>query len=133
MRVTEAVDDGIRVVITGAAVPAGQPRVRTELDHAERNNRARERVAVSAGADEWIDVAREIALGGYLRGDTSSSQTYKDQNAFARDFALWRRRNRIDQSFQRLKISQVQNFNRRVAVAPRPRQTNMQDAITNEI
>jgi len=39
------------------AVPACEACIRTELDHAEGNNSAGECVAVSAGADEWIDVA----------------------------------------------------------------------------
>ena len=49
-------------MVSGAAVPAGEPCVRTELDHAERNDRAREGVPVSPCADERIDVAREISL-----------------------------------------------------------------------
>jgi hypothetical protein len=32
------------------------------LDHAERNDRARERVTMTARADERIDVPREISL-----------------------------------------------------------------------
>src|ERR1051325_9814403 len=68
MRVAEAVDGGIGVVITGTTIPAREPRVRTELDHAERNDRAGERMSVPARADERIDVAREIALSRSLRG-----------------------------------------------------------------
>ena len=67
MRVTESVDDRIGIVITGAAVPAGEPRVRAELDHAERNDRAGKRVTVSGGADERIDVTREICAERKLR------------------------------------------------------------------
>ena len=45
----------------------------------------------------------------------------------------WRCCNRIDESFQGLKISKIENFNRRVAVAPGPRQTDVQHAVTNKI
>src|SRR5215510_1537310 len=62
MRVAEAVDRGVRVVITGTTIPAAESCIRTELDHAERNSRPRESMAVPAGADERIDVTREISL-----------------------------------------------------------------------
>ena len=45
----------------------------------------------------------------------------------------WRRCNCVDKSLQGLQISEIQNFNRRVAVAPGPRQTDMQHAVTNKI
>ena len=63
MRVTEAVDSGIGIVITRTTVPACESRVRAELDHAVRNDRAGKRVPVTTGADEGIDVAREVSLG----------------------------------------------------------------------
>ena len=62
MRVAETVDDRIGVVVTGTAVPAGESRVRAELDHAERARGARIRVTMTAGAHEWIYIAREILL-----------------------------------------------------------------------
>src|SRR5687768_12174006 len=55
MRVREAVDARVAVVIAGAAVPPFQPRVRPRLDHAERQRRTGIGVAVTAGADERID------------------------------------------------------------------------------
>src|ERR1051325_2710145 len=64
MCVTEAVDYGVGVVITRAAVPTRESCIRTELDHAERHNRAWKRVAVPGGADEWIYVMCEILLSG---------------------------------------------------------------------
>ena len=67
MRVRETVNFRIRVVITGATIPTSEPSIWTELDHAERNDRAWERVAMSAGADEGIDVACEIALRDDLK------------------------------------------------------------------
>ncbi len=62
MRMAETVDFRIRVVITGATIPTCEPCIRAELDHAERNDRAGECVAVTGSADEGIDVAREISL-----------------------------------------------------------------------
>ena len=59
---TEAVDGGIGVVITGTAIPTGESCVRTELDHAERHDRAGKRVTVSTCPDEGVDVSREISL-----------------------------------------------------------------------
>ena len=50
----ETVDARIRVVIAGAAVPAGESCVRTELDHAEWDYRTGECVAVPAGADAYL-------------------------------------------------------------------------------
>ncbi len=67
MCVTEAVDDRIGVVVTGAAVPAGESRVGAELDHAKRPRRAGKRVAMPAGADKRIDVTREVLLRRDLR------------------------------------------------------------------
>ena len=64
---TETVDDVVGVVITRAAVPSGQPRVRTQLHHAEGHCGAGECMAMSGGADEWIDVTREIPLGQHLK------------------------------------------------------------------
>jgi len=43
------------------------------LDHAEGDDRAGECVTVSTGADEWVDVARQISL----RGDVQ----WKDEKA----------------------------------------------------
>src|SRR5690349_13877478 len=62
MRVAETVNNRIGVVITRAAVPTRQSRVRTQLDHAERHDGAGKRVTVSAGADKWVDVTREVSL-----------------------------------------------------------------------
>ena len=62
MRVAETVDDRVGVMITGAAIPTGEARIRAELDHAERPRGAGKRVTVAAGADERIDVPREILL-----------------------------------------------------------------------
>ena len=62
VRVTKAVDDRVGVVITRAAVPAGQTRVRAELDQPERNNRAGELVAVTACANKRIDLTSEVSL-----------------------------------------------------------------------
>ena len=49
-------------MITRTPIPAREPCIRAELDHAEGNDSARERVAVSGGTDEGIDVMCEIAL-----------------------------------------------------------------------
>src|ERR1700752_3054549 len=62
MRVTEAVDDRIGVVITGAAVPTGETRVRTELDHAERARCTGIRVPMPGSADKRIYIASQILL-----------------------------------------------------------------------
>ena len=75
----EAVDNRIRVVITRTAVPAGESRVRAKLDHAEGDDRAGEGVAVSAGADEWVDVARWIALRGDVQRENKKAE--KDYGA----------------------------------------------------
>ena len=50
-------------MIAGAAVPTCEPRVRAELDHAKRHDRAGESVSMPSSADERIDVACEILLG----------------------------------------------------------------------
>jgi len=68
MCVAETVDDRIGVVITGAAVPAGESCIGAELDHAERPRRARKRVTMTSRADKRVDVAREILLRRNLRG-----------------------------------------------------------------
>ena len=68
MRVTEAVDDRIGVVITGTAVPAGEPRVGAELDHAERPRRSRVSVTVAAGADKRIYITSQVLLRRDRRG-----------------------------------------------------------------
>src|SRR5687767_9832214 len=79
MRVTESINDRVRIVIARTAVPAGETRVRAELDHAVRDDRARERVTVSRRADERIDVAREILLGECRRAkyEDDYDRTYK--------------------------------------------------------
>ena len=59
---TEAVDDRVGIMIARRAVPAGESRIRTELDHAERDDRAGKGVAVSSRVDKRIDVAREVFL-----------------------------------------------------------------------
>jgi len=47
------------------------------LDHAEGDDRAGKCVAVPTGADEWVDVACEIALRGYLeRKDEQAKKNY---------------------------------------------------------
>ena len=68
MCVTKSVDDVVGIVVTGAAVPSRQPRIGTELDHAERHGRAGKGVTVPARADKWIDIAREICLREDLQG-----------------------------------------------------------------
>ncbi len=88
MRVTETVDDRVRIVVTGAPVPTRETRVRTELDHTERHDRARERVAVTGGADEWIDVTCEIALRGDLQWE--EKQKTKDAVRFSRGLDRYR-------------------------------------------
>ena len=79
MCVTEAVDGGVGVMIAGAAVPARESGVGAELDHAEGNGRAGKRVAVFSGADEGIDVAREILLreDGQRQQENQSDGIYK--------------------------------------------------------
>src|SRR5262245_55104240 len=81
MRMTEAVNHRIGIVIPGATIPTREPRIRTELDHSERHDCARKRVAMSARANERIDVTREIAL----RGDVQCNQ---EQHAREADNSL---------------------------------------------
>ena len=50
-------------MVTGAAIPTSQPRVGTELNHAERHRRSGIGVAMTGGANERINVAGEILLG----------------------------------------------------------------------
>jgi len=80
MCVAEAVNLRIGVVIARAAVPTCEPRVRAELDHAVRHDRARERVTMPARADERIDVAGQIALGRDGQGEQKQQEDriYKD-------------------------------------------------------
>lgn len=66
MRVAKSVNDGVGVVIAGAAIPTGETSIGAELDHPVRNDRAGERVTVSPGTDQRIDVTREILLRGDL-------------------------------------------------------------------
>ena len=74
VRVAEAVENRIAVVITRTAVPAGQASVRAELDHPERNNRAGKRVTVPGCADEWIDVTRKVSLCVDLNRDNKQQK-----------------------------------------------------------
>ena len=64
MRVREAVDDIVGVVVTGGAVPVVHAGVGGKLDHAEGDGRSRERVPVSARADERVDPAGEVTRLG---------------------------------------------------------------------
>src|SRR5882724_5421299 len=58
MSVAKTIDDRVRVMIAGAAVPAGQARVGAELDHAEGHCCSGKRMSVSCCADERIDELR---------------------------------------------------------------------------
>src|SRR5688500_17839604 len=79
MRVTEAVDYRVGIVIARTTVPTCESRVRTELDHAERHYRARESVTVTGGADEWVNVTCEILLREHLRVQSADYADYTDQ------------------------------------------------------
>src|SRR6185369_8915462 len=85
---TEAVDHRIGIVITGATVPAREPRIRTELDHSERHSRAGKRVPMPARANERIDIASEVAL---CRGVGREYQQHadKDSSFFERIYKIF--------------------------------------------
>ena len=70
-------------MITRTAVPACESCVRAELDHAEGDERAGECVAVSPRADEWVDVATQIAL----RGDVEWEKKQVENNYGAHGLA----------------------------------------------
>src|ERR1043165_6489714 len=78
MRVAEAIELCVRVVITGAAVPACDSCAGAELDHTEGDDRAGECVAMSAGADERVDIPRQIALRGHARRENKKAQENYD-------------------------------------------------------
>ena len=63
VRVAEAGNLGVGVVVAGAPVPALLAGVRAELHQAEGHGRARKRMSVAAGADERIDVPDERLAG----------------------------------------------------------------------
>ena len=92
---------------------------------------------MSACADEWIDVAREIALRGDLERENKKAEK-DDEFAFGSEHGFtgltrcyriyrililkhpvilsksysWCDRDRIDESFERLQISEIEHFNR---------------------
>ena len=55
-------------MVTRAAVPSSQSRIRAKLYHAEWHGRTRESVTVTAGADERIYVSCWVPLAKYLDG-----------------------------------------------------------------
>ena len=61
MRVREAVDDVVGIMIAAAAVPVVDAGVGRKLHHSERQRRSRKRVPVPAGAYERVDPSAEIA------------------------------------------------------------------------
>jgi hypothetical protein len=66
VRVTKTVGDIVGIVVTGAAIPASQTRIGTELDHPERHRSAGKGVAVAGSADKRIDITGQIPLGDHL-------------------------------------------------------------------
>ena len=64
MRVREAVDDVVGIVVARGAVPVVDAGVGGELDHPERYGRTGERVPVPAGADERVHPACIVARLG---------------------------------------------------------------------
>lgn len=67
VRMGESIDHRIRIMISAAAIPAGEPRVGRKLHHAERQHRPGKRMTMAAGADEGVDV-----IGGSLCTESES-------------------------------------------------------------
>src|SRR6266550_1771492 len=74
MCMAEAIDNLIGVVIAGATIPAGQSCVGTELDHPKRQRCTGKCVAVSAGADERIDILRQVLLSRNSHRDKQQTE-----------------------------------------------------------
>lgn len=65
----EAEDGIIGVMVAAAAVPVVFAGIGRELYHAKGQGGAGKSVAVTAGADEGVDVADEVVLGDGCAGD----------------------------------------------------------------
>ncbi len=76
VRMAEAVDDMVAVVIAAAAVPVARlgARVGTELHHPEGRDGAGEGVAVFVGADEGIDVLDQARICGEVPGQARDEE-----------------------------------------------------------
>ncbi len=84
MRVAEAVDGRVAVVVAGTTVPVVLARVRAELDHAERIRGPGEGMAVKIGSDEGID---EVGMfrteyAGLQQERNACQQNEEDQMLF---------------------------------------------------
>ena len=71
----ESIHNRIGKMIAGAAVPAIEARVGTELYHAEREGRTGISVTVRAGSDKRIDELGEVVIGGNCRRRAVAGKT----------------------------------------------------------
>ena len=79
VRMRKPIHSRVAVVVSGAPVPAGEPRVGPRLDHPERQRGAGIRMTVPTGANEWIDKCGQLLCGlrrGMCGQQAQQSETY---------------------------------------------------------